>query len=104
MNDEFCDDIQEFWMDKCCIKPETSCALNGKNGKECGKQCCAKQDKYGMTCHWDGSMCAEGEAPTDAPSLYADCVMEDTMWKKGQVVKKKADDPVECFEKCASSK
>jgi len=82
-------------------KPEYTCAKNGKNGKDCGETCCPKQSQYGLTCHWDGAVCADGEAPDDG---YAECVMMDKMWKKGMEKKTKASDAEKCYKNCAKSK
>merc|ERR1719510_2795648 len=86
-----------------CPKPTKTCAVNSKNGKKCEDKCCAKQDRNGLTCYWDGSDCKEGEMPTEPPTVYADCVMEDTIWK-GKAVKKKGKDAEACFDMCAASK
>jgi len=82
-----------------CKKPEYECATNSKNGNACGETCCGKQDTFGLTCHWDGEACADGEGePT-----FAECTVGDKIWKGKKVVKSKAADPVACFEECAEA-
>merc|ERR1719245_1061761 len=84
-----------------CEEPEYTCAVNGKNGKVCEEKCCDKQEQYGITCHWDGSACADGEAPG---SDYADCVNVDSMWKKGVEKKVKGKSAEQCYKLCLKSK
>jgi len=90
------------------VEPEYSCAIKpGTTDTACGSKCCGKQDQVGLTCYYDEDTetCMDGVMPTEPPSMYADCVIEGSIFKKGQRGKaKKAKDAEECYDKCAKDK
>merc|ERR1719273_1793381 len=89
----------------CPPEPEYTCAIKaGTEDTPCGSKCCGKQDQVGLTCYFDEDTqtCMDGVMPTEPPSMYADCVIEGSIFKKGQRGKaKKAKDAEECYDKCA---
>jgi len=81
-------------------EPKYTCGMNPRRkDKTCTEGCCKKQKDYDLTCYWDGDACVEGEGP-----MYAECTLANTMWKKGPVVKKSAENVEECYEMCRTDK
>merc|ERR1719510_19650 len=107
-----CNVDDNFNMSLMCTEigcqPEYSCAIKpGTTDTACGSKCCGKQDQVGLTCYYDEDTetCMDGVMPTEPPSMYADCVIEGQIFKKGQRGKaKKAKDAEECYDKCAKDK